>query len=705
MKASFPSRRTALAIVFANALWYAAPISTAHAQTTPAELAPPSGAVIFSRSQPADPNDPATAPSPDSSQSVLSKPAESKALAPGDPDPLQVTGAERNALSFTAYDLDVHLIPATAGISVRAALTIRNDNSAPLTRLVLQITSTMHWDSFSNTLSSHLSFQARRIATDADHTGWAEEAVVTLPQPLAPGASISLTTLYSGSIPPSASRLERIGAPLAQAATADWDAIAAANPLPETAASARDTPPDGTALRGFGNVLWYPVASPPLFLGDGAKLFDAIGRTKLRERAATVRLRLAVEFTGDPPDAAFFCGRREPLTASHDNPDLPISESSGIATAVFDAQPLGFRTPSLFVTSQPPTPAGTPANENLIAAVTDDYDALPAYSAAAALVEPMLTDWLGPHPFTNLNLIDHPGQPFEDGTLLVRPITVEEPSALAPSLAHSLTHVWISSSHPWIDEGLAQFARLLWIERSKGRAAALDQLQEAARALALAEPGPDSEATSKGDAAAGPGSQSSSSSSDQTGSSSQTLIAATSDIFYRTKAAAVWWMLRNITGDDALKEALQAYRLDPKLDRDPEGLEHTLDKFSHRDLTWFFDNWVYEDRGLPDLSIVNVTPRQLEARSGLPAGWLVSVEVRNDGDAEAEVPITVRSAPGLSAGANAATETQTLRIPGHSSISRRIVFASTPAEVQVNDGSVPETRASVHTRQLTLPAR
>jgi hypothetical protein len=65
------------------------------------------------------------------------------------------------------------------------------------------------------------------------------------------------------------------------------------------------------------------------------------------------------------------------------------------------------------------------------------------------------------------------------------------------------------------------------------------------------------------------------------------------------------------------------------------------------------------------------------------------------------VPVTVRSAAGN--GAALATETQTLRIPGHASISRRIVFAGTPAEVQVNDGSVPETRTSVHTRQLTLP--
>jgi hypothetical protein len=432
--------------------------------------------VIFSRSQPADPNDPAAAQIPDSPQPALPNTnPESKTLGPGDLDPLNVTDAERTALTFTAYDLDVHLTPATAGISVRAALTIRNDGAVPLTRLALQITSTMHWDSFSasnppNTTSSHLRFQARRIATDADHTGWAEEAVVILLQPLAPGASISLTTLYSGAIPPSAERLERIGAPPSEAAAADWDAIAAGDPLADTTASPRDARPDGTALRGFGNVLWYPVASPPLFLGDGAKLFEQIGRTKLREQAATARLRLAVEFTGDPPDAAFFCGRREQLTPIHDNPDLPIAESIGIATAVFDAQPLGFRTPSLFVTSHPSTPAGTPANENLIAAVTDNYDALPAYSAAAALVEPMLNDWFGPHPLNNLNLIDHPGQPFEDDALLVRRITAEQPPVLAPSLVHSLTHVWVRSSRPWIDEGLAQFAGLLWIERTRGRA-------------------------------------------------------------------------------------------------------------------------------------------------------------------------------------------------------------------------------------------
>jgi hypothetical protein len=165
-------------------------------------------------------------------------------------------------------------------------------------------------------------------------------------------------------------------------------------------------------------------------------------------------------------------------------------------------------------------------------------------------------------------------------------------------------------------------------------------------------------------------------------------------VFYRTKAAAVWWMLRGIVGDRALQQALQAYRLDAKLDREPEGFERTLERFLNKDLRWFFDDWVYRDRGLPDLKIVSVTPSQLESRGGVSAGWLVAVEVHNDGYAAAEVPVTVRSAT--------ARQTQRLRIPGRSSASTRIVFAGTPEEVEVNDGSAPETEGELHTQQLVL---
>ena len=73
-----------------------------------------------------------------------------------------------------------------------------------------------------------------------------------------------------------------------------------------------------------------------------------------------------------------------------------------------------------------------------------------------------------------------------------------------------------------------------------------------------------------------------------------------------------------IVGDEALKQALQAYRSDARLDADPEGFQRTLEKSSPKDLRWFFNDWVYRDRGLPDLAIVNVTPSQLDTRNGLP---------------------------------------------------------------------------------------
>jgi hypothetical protein len=631
-------------VLIATILALTAGVAAAQQQDQPS---PQHGKVLFSRSA----DDPPTEPKP------ITQTAEQQ----------EVTDAERSALSFTAYDLDLHLTPATAAIAVRAALTVRNDGAAPLTCLTLQISSSLHWDAISlhSSTTASLPFSAHAVLTDADHTGAMSEVVVALPQPLAPGASLSLTALYSGAIPPSAERLERIGTPDAQAIAADWDSIA-----PGTLSGLSS----GTALRGFGNVLWIPTSTPPVFLADES-LFRAIGSQRLRESFASIRLRLAVEYIGDPPDAAFFCGQRRALTAISDNADLPAAESPGVATTVFDAQTLGFRSPSLFLTDHPASQTGTPANPALISAVTDHYDALPSYASAAALVEPLLTDWLGPQPLTPLYLIDHPGQPFEDDALLLRPMRAAEAATLAPSLAHSLTHAWIHSDHAWIDEGLAQFMGLLWIERSTSRAAALAELQNAARSLALAEPEkPDTSDTHAG----------------------QSLISASDDIFYRNKAAAVWWMLRSIVGDDALKQALHSYRLDAKLDRDPASLQRTLEKTSHKDLRWFFDDWVYRDRGLPNLSIVNVAPSQLESRAGLPDGWLIAVEARNDGDAAAEVPVTVRSSD--------ATETQRLRIAAHSSASTRIVFASRPEQVEVNDGSVPESKSSLHTRQIVLPA-
>jgi len=128
------------------------------------------------------------------------------------------------------------------------------------------------------------------------------------------------------------------------------------------------------------------------------------------------------------------------------------------------------------------------------------------------------------------------------------------------------------------------------------------------------------------------------------------------------------------------------------MDSDPKEFQRVLEQTAKRDLGWFFDDWVYRDRGLPDLSIASVTPRAIDQIGNKGSGWLVAVEVRNDGGAVAEVPVTVRS--------GTLTSTQRLRIPARSSASTRIVFEGIPSEVLVNDGTVPEVAASIHTRQI-----
>jgi hypothetical protein len=372
---------------------------------------------------------------------------------------------------------------------------------------------------------------------------------------------------------------------------------------------------------------------------------------------------------GDPPDAVYFCGQRQPLMHVSENADEPVAEAPGLATVEFSPQRLGFRVPSLFITDRTASKVGM-----LISAVTDRREALPLYAAAGGKVEPLLEDWLGKTPRVTLNILDHDGQPFEDGALLVSPMSAKDSSVLSYVLVHSLAHAWFSSPQVWLDEGVAQFLSLLWIEQSEGRDAAIRMLQHQSNTLALAEP-----AVTQ---ASG------------TSTEDQTLIRARDEVYYRTKAAAVLWMLRSVGGDAGLKQALQLYRHEGKQDEDPKEFERVLEQVLHKDLRWFFDDWVYHDRGLPDLSIVSIMPRELPAQGDKSGGWLIAVEVHNDGDAVAEVPVTVRSGT-LSA-------TERIRIPGRSSTSTRIVFEGDPAEVTVNDGSVPEIRATTHSMQVVI---
>ena len=100
-------------------------------------------------------------------------------------------------------------------------------------------------------------------------------------------------------------------------------------------------------------------------------------------------------------------------------------------------------------------------------------------------------------------------------------------------------------------------------------------------------------------------------------------------------------------------------------------------------LNWLFADWIDADHGLPDFTIDKVFPNAVQS-----GNWLVSVTISNAGYAAAEVPVTVRSATN--------TTTERVFVPARGTVTPRILVQGKPTEVQVNDGTVPETQASVH---------
>jgi hypothetical protein len=637
---------------------------SAAAQTTPA--APPDqpaqdqphhGQVIFSRST--DENGVTTTTvGPGAQQTAPSgQPVEAPTA----------TDAERDAITFTDFKMDVHLRPAAHEIAVRALVAVRNDGKSPLAQIPLQISSSLHWERIR--VAHDALYTVATLNSDTDHTGQLHEAAVKLATPLASGATLELDVTYSGAITPSAQRLVAIGTPEDAALHSDWDAI--------------DT--DFTGLRGFGNVVWYPASAPPVILGDGARVFDEMGEHKLRISGAHFFLRLAVEFPhGHAPTVAVINGHSVPLSITE--PENGGDDISSVATATLDSATLGFEAPSLFVAVR----SEHHATHTTLWTLPADDAAAKEWSSAAATVTPFLESWLGPAPRSDLTILDLPDPkdaPCETGALLVAPIRQLPADQLDGVMVHALTHAWMSSPRPWLSEGVASFMGTLWLEKQSGREKALEALESGRAALALVEP------PSPGESAGQP------------------LDQAISPVYYRTKATYVFWMLRDLIGDPALAAALRAYwpAEDEAHGLGPNSGSGSFEKLLARgglrgDLSWFLADWVDADKGLPDIAIDNVFPTSVEpgarpssssdSGTGPEANaWLVTVDLSNSGYAAAEIPVIVRNA--------LTSVTERVLVPARGKAAKRILIQGRPTEVQANDGTVPETEASVHIRRLT----
>ena len=547
---------------------------------------------------------------------------------------------DREAFSISNYDLNVQVEPEQHRLGVRGKITLRNDSTAPQTVAVLQISSSLDWRSV-KAADKAVQFVAQPYASDIDHTGGLSEAILTLPQAVAPHGTVELEIAYEGVIVLDATRLTRIGAPEDTARSTDWDQIDA----------------DFTAVRGAGYVAWYPIATEVANLSEGNSLFEVLGRWKKRE--ATSNMHLKIGLSRDGSDAG------PELLVNHASCPELHEAMGGIQHVSADCtyQPLRLDVPAFVIAEY--QALERPAIE--VQYLSGHGAAATSFADAAEKVGPFITEWFGtPHEKAKTADLPNPGAaPFESGALLLTPLANDDSKLAGLAAAHQLTHASFLSFRPWINEGLAHFAQALYLEREKGRAVALDYMGLHRFALSQV----DAQTTA-------PRSEN---------EVNRSLVNTASEELYRSKAMYVWWMLRDMVGDPALKKALAAYRSEE--DKEPAYMQHLISAQTQRDLEWFFDDWVYRDHGLPDFRVDAAFSRKTMKNS-----FMLTVTLENLGTAGAEVPVVIRFTGG--------ELMRRMEVRAKSKATVRVETPGAPLEIVVNDGSVPESDLTNNTFKI-----
>jgi aminopeptidase N len=147
-------------------------------------------------------------------------------------------------------------------------------------------------------------------------------------------------------------------------------------------------------------------------------------------------------------------------------------------------------------------------------------------------------------------------------------------------------------------------------------------------------------------------------------------------------------MLRDMVGDDVLKQAIAKYRAED--DKDPKYVEQLVEAAAKRDLGWFFDDWVYQDRGLPDLRVQSAHPWKTEKDV-----QFITVTLENLGNAGAEVPFTIVFEGG--------EITKRIEVRAKGTATTRVEMPQPASEIAVNDGSVPESDLTNNVFKVSEP--
>jgi hypothetical protein len=548
---------------------------------------------------------------------------------------------EREAFTITKYDLEVRLEPEQHRLGARGKITLRNDSAQAQKVAALQISSSLNWRSV-RADGKAVQFVSQPYTSDIDHTGALSEAIVTLPIEIKPKESVELDIGYEGVILLDTTRLTRVGVPEGIAKHSSWDHIGATF----------------TAVRGAGYVAWYPITTESADFSEGNSLFEVVDRWKARAAASEFKARIVASgVTGEAP-RFMMCspggqGSIETMSRAQQVSAECSSTRMGSVTPTFVlANYQDQSKPPFYLFSFPGHEAGAATYSNALEPATN-----------------FVSGWFGAPiaPIAIADFADPNSAPFESGTLLMASLAAEDSKLAGINLVHELVHSALPSSRPWVYEGLAHFAEAMYRQEQGGRQAALDFLG-LHRAAFL-----DSE---KEVVAA------------MTKNAGEPLANTFDETYYRSKAAYVWWMLRDMVGDDSLKQAIRKYRAED--DKDPKYVEQLIEAVAKRDLSWFFDDWVYADRGLPDFRVQTAHPWTTD--KGVQ---FITVTLENLGNAGAEVPFTVSFKGGEIA--------QRIEVRAKSTATTRVQLQGTPSEIRVNDGSVPESDLTNNVFQIPAP--
>jgi hypothetical protein len=331
---------------------------------------------------------------------------------------LPVSALDREAFTFTRYDLSATVDPEQQRLGVRGKIVLRNDSDVPQQSAVLQISSTLHWATI-KIGGKRAGFTTQTYNSDIDHTGALSEAIVSLPRALAPRQTIEIEVGYEGTIPQDTTRLTHIGVPAEAAKQSDWDQISSSF----------------TAIRGIGYVAWYPIATEAANMADVTSVSEAVGRWKRREAptefdidVCTVRKLSSptpIEIMNEPPQAegrggganGSTCGGHDYHLLGNVVPVLVVGDYLALSRSLAE---IHYRDNS------------KSGAEN--------------YGLAIEQAAPPVGKWFGDHrerPEFKAQVVEIPASnasPFQSGNMLLTPLTDDDTGMLL-SAVQLLTHV------------------------------------------------------------------------------------------------------------------------------------------------------------------------------------------------------------------------------------------------------------------------